>query len=358
MWQAMLIQSFKNKINNKGWRLTNLHPLNRILEMIDYIAINKHFQGKDKPFFGNCQEEAFYANSGEIKYTLSGCRTIEIFWNENLHRLKLRGSLLYYFQNHNFTYSDEVFKEAVEYLERILNCSLWDSNVDEFEYGVIIEVERKPKEYLIHHFARDKKLLVGTKPKSQDFFRWWEDTYLSLKMYDENRNIKLKQKKSEMEVLKQAGWNPELNYLKWEVHYKKPHLLFNTGRFLRLADLLNPTFQMKFRQDLLYQYSRLFPLRALVPPTDKKCAKTVDILLEELVEVQFNNNIPLGDIKKSIYARINSYPESVLSKNDKKARKRQVSTLLNKLKEAENSPWNLSELIKKRINEGNTNTNI
>ena len=321
-------------------------PCNRILEMIDYIAINKHFQDKDRPFFGNCQEEAFYVNSGEIKYTLSGCRVIELFWNENLHRLKLRGSLLYYFQNHNFTYSDKVFKEAVEYLEKILQCSLWDSYVDEFEYGIILEVERMPKEYLVRHFAKDKKLSVGNKPKSQGSFKWWKDKHLSLKMYDENKNIRMKQTKPEMEVLKQAGWNPELNYLKWEVHYNKPHQLFNAGRYLRLADLLNPTFQRKFRQDLLYQYSRLSPLRTIVPPTNKKCAQTADILLEELAEIQLNNNIPLADIKKSIYARINSFPKSVLSQNDKKARKRQVLILFNRLEEAENSPWDLSELIK------------
>lgn len=314
--------------------------------MIDYIAINKYFQDKDKPFFGNCQEEAFYTNSGEIKYTLSGCRAIELFWNEDLRRLKLRGSLLYYFQNHNFTYSDKVFKESVEYLEKILQCSLWDSNVDEFEYGVIIEVDRKPKEYLIHHFARDKELSVGNKPKSRDFFKWWEDKYLSLKMYDENRNIKLKQTKSEMEILKQAGWNPKLNYLKWEVHYRKPHLSFNVDRFLRLADLLDPAFQIQFQKDLLYQYSRLSPLRTLVLPEDKKCVQTADILLMELAEVQLNNNIPLIEIKKSIYTRINGFPESVLSKNDKKARKRQVSTLFNRLEETESNPWDLSELIK------------
>ena len=287
-------------------------PCNRILEMIDYIAINKHFQDKDRPFFGNCQEEAFYVNSGEIKYTLSGCRVIELFWNENLHRLKLRGSLLYYFQNHNFTYSDKVFKEAVEYLEKILQCSLWDSYVDEFEYGIILEVERMPKEYLVRHFAKDKKLSVGNKPKSQGSFKWWKDKHLSLKMYDENKNIRMKQTKPD----------------------------------LRLADLLNPTFQRKFRQDLLYQYSRLSPLRTIVPPTNKKCAQTADILLEELAEIQLNNNIPLADIKKSIYARINSFPKSVLSQNDKKARKRQVLILFNRLEEAENSPWDLSELIK------------
>ena len=251
--------------------------------MIDYIALNKHFQDKDKPFFGHCQEIAAY-RSGEIKYNILGCRPLEIYWNESLHRLRLKGSLLYFIQNHNFTYSDSLFREAVEYLERILHCSLWDSNVDEFEYGTIIEVEKSPKEYILHHFTNDKKLSESKNQKSENFLRRWEEPNVSLKMYDENRNIKLKQNKSEIEYLRQAGWNPELHYLKWEAHYKRPHLIFNAGSFLKLADLLNSAFQERFREDLLYQYSRLSPFRTVIPPENKKQASAGGILLWTLAE--------------------------------------------------------------------------
>lgn len=316
--------------------------------MIDYIALNKHFQDKDKPFFGHCQEIATY-RSGEIKYNLLGCRPLEIYWNESLHRLRLKGSLLYFIQNHNFTYSDSQFREAVDFLERILHCSLWDSNVDEFEYGTIIEVEKSPKEYILHHFANDKKLSESKNQKSENFLRRWEEPNVSLKMYDENRNIKLKQNKSEIEYVKQAGWNPELHYLKWEAHYKRPHLIFNGGRYLKLADLLNLAFQERFRENLLWQYSRLSPFRTVVPPENKKLASTGGILLLTLAETLLNDNIPLPKMKKFIYAKINSFSDSVLSPNDKRARKRQIRSLLKRLEESDASQWDLSEVLKEKI---------
>lgn len=316
--------------------------------MIDYIALNKHFQDKDKPFFGHCQIEAVY-NNGETRYSLSGCRKLEIFWNENLHRLRLKGSLLYYIQNHNFTYSDSQFREAVDYLERILHCSLWDSNVDEFEFGTIIEVEKSPKEYILHHYANDKKLSESKNQKSENYLRRWEDANVSLKMYDENKNIGLKQNKSEKEYLQHAGWNPELYYLKWEVHYKRPHLIFNGGNYLKLADLLNPVFQERFREDLLYQYSRLSPFRTVIPPGNKKQASVGGILLWTLAEKLLNDNIPLPKMKKLIYAKINSFPDSVLSTNDKGARKRQIRPLLKRLEESDTSQWDLLEVLKEKI---------
>lgn len=316
--------------------------------MIDYIALNKHFQDKDKPFFGHCQIEAVY-NSGETMYSLLGCRELKIFWNENLHRLKLKGSLLYFIQNHNFTYSDSQFREAVEYLEGILQCSLWDSDVDEFEYGTIIEVEKSPKEYIIHHFANDKKLLESKNQKDENFLRRWEDADVSLKMYDENRNIRLKQTNSEKEYLKQAGWNPKLHYLKWEAHYKRPHLIFNGGRYLKLADLLNPAFQERFREDLLYQYSRLSPFRTVIPPENKKQASAGGILLWTLAEKLLRDNIPLSKMKKFIYAMINNLPDSVLLPNDKKARKRQIRSLLKVIEESDTSQWDLLEVLKEKF---------
>lgn len=316
--------------------------------MIDYIALNKHFQDKDKPFFGHCQEIAAY-RSGEIKYNILGCRPLEIYWNESLHRLRLKGSLLYFIQNHNFTYSDSLFREAVEYLEGILYCSLWDSNVDEFEYGTIIEVEKSPKEYILHHFTNEKKLSESKNQKSENFLRRWEEPNVSLKMYDENRNIKLKQNKSEIEYLRQAGWNPELHYLKWEAHYKRPHLIFNGGSFLKLADLLNPAFQERFREDLLYQYSRLSPFRTVIPPENKKQASTDGILLLTLAETLLNDNIPLPKMKKLIYTKINSFPDSVLSPDDKGARKRQIRPLLKRLEESDTSQWDLLEVLKEKF---------
>lgn len=321
--------------------------------MIDYIAVTKHLQGKDKPFLGHCQIEAAY-NSGYQKYVLSGCRDLEIYWNEQLGILKLQGSIAYYMQGHNFSYSDTMFTEAISYIESLLKCSLWDSDINEFEYGIIFEVEKSPQEYITHHHTKDKKLTMNEKGKDKGCFRWWEDKEVILKMYDENKNINKKQDLKGKSILKQAGWKPECNYLKWEAHYKKPHQTFNKGRSLILANLINPEFQNLFKQDLMYQYTRLQPMKNLIAPSDKKCLTTPDIILWDYAEILINQHCSLSDMKQRIYAKINTIQN--LSSNDKKARKRQIRSLISKLKEASESDWDLSSLITKKL--GNIDSDI
>ena len=74
--------------------------------MIDYIAVTKHFQNKDKPFLNNCQIKAFYKDTNCTKYTLNGCNDLELYWYENSNTFKLKGSITYFIQGHNFTYAE------------------------------------------------------------------------------------------------------------------------------------------------------------------------------------------------------------------------------------------------------------
>lgn len=323
--------------------------------MIDYIAVTKHLQGKDKPFLGHCQR-ILTSDFGYQKLLLSGCRDLEIYWYEQLGMFKLQGSIAYYMQGHNFTYSDSMFTEAINYIESLLKCSLWDSDVNEFEYGIIFEVEKPPQEYITHHHTKDKKLTMNEKREDKGCFRWWTDKEVTLKMYDVNKNINKKQDRQGKAILKQDGWNPECNYLKWEAHYKKPHQTFNKGRSLILANLINQDFQNLFKQDLMYQYTRLQPMKNLIAPSDKKCLTTPDIILWDYAETLINQHCSLSEIKQRIYAKINAVPIQTLSSNDKKARKRQISSLISKLKEASESDWDLFPLITKKL--GNIDSDI
>lgn len=100
---------------------------------------------------------------------------------------------------------------------------------------------------------------------------------------------------------------------------------------------------------MLYQYSRLSPFRTVIPPENKKQASVGGILLWTLAEKLLNDNIPLPKMKKFIYAKINSFPNSVLSPDDKGARKRQFRPLLKKLEESDTSQWDLLEVLKEKF---------
>lgn len=315
--------------------------------MIDYIDITKHFENKVTINIAHLQLEATYSTGWE-KYYLTGCARLEVWINQYLYIVRIKGSIPYFFQGHNFIFSNKSFNEAIKYLNNVLNCNLWDATVNALEYGIIFEVPAKPSEYIQHHRERSQeRLTCNEKSKDKGGFRWWNDKNVKLKMYDAGKNIKHKQGLSMKEIIKEEGWSPYSYYLKWEVHYTKPHLALNKGKAIKLADLVNPKWTKNLNENLLIQYKRLNSLRTITPPINKKDISTADILMLDCVEFYINQGYSMNEIKKRLYNRIDTY--TALSESDKKARKRQISTLTSKLIESEISEWDLSELISNKI---------
>ena len=138
--------------------------------MIDYISVIKYMH-KGSPFLGHCNQFAAYAN-GWLCYYIEGCEKLKVLWNPDTLQLRIQGSLMYYWQGHNFTCSMPDFVQAVEYLQEVLQVGLWDSEVEAFEFGVIVEVGQKPKLFVQNHHARaGTGLTENEKGKDQGCFR-------------------------------------------------------------------------------------------------------------------------------------------------------------------------------------------
>lgn len=312
--------------------------------MIDYISVIKYLD-KDNPFMGHCNQLAAYSN-GWQQYVLEGCERMKVFWNPETRLLKLQGSLMYFWQGHNFSCSKPDFVQAVEYIQGVLQVGLWDSEITAFEYGAIVEVEHYPKQYIQSHHARAKVHMVeNEKGKDEGCFRWWENSTEKIKMYDARKNILLKQGMHRRDVIQEAGWDPEKRYLKFEVHFLKPHML-NNGKAVLLEDLLNPSFYHKLHTILLEQYKLLAPMKTLQIPTTKKNLSCADIVLLAYVEGYINveGNSPAAALK-ALNKRVNSIPDEILSKADKDGRKRQIKALFAKVKEAPESQWDISDKL-------------
>ena len=313
--------------------------------MIDFIDISKpNLLGKDTPFFGYCQKVAEYTD-GFTKYRLQGCESIEILHKPN-HFIRIRGSIMYYWQGHNFSFSHEAFVEAIHYIQGLIKVNLWQSDVIAFEYGVIMPVDKKPKDYIQNHKAKpSEKLSLTIHGKDKGNFARWKDRNVDLKMYDAGRNIKMKQGLNRMETIQNAGWNPDGYYLKWEAHYLKPEVM-NHGKGVKLFQLIDQGWQEVFKADLYKQYKRLIPMSNIIDPTDKKNLSTQAIIAIVLAEQSLNNSKTLEEVKKMLYARINAFSNDVLSKSDKDSRRRQIKSILDKIQQSETSQWDLSEKLK------------
>ena len=313
-------------------------------KMIDFISIKKpNHWCKNTPYFGHCQKVASYPEGG-ARYRLEGCEGIDIYYHPNTY-LQIKGSIMYYWQGHNFTYSPEAFTEAINYIGKLLQVDLWDSIVTAFEYGVIIEVEEKPKDYIQHHKAKpSEKLDQSIIGKDKGYLTRWKDTDVDLKMYDAGRNIRMKQGMNRRKTIQAAGWNPQLHYLKWEAHYLKPKVL-NHGQGVLLHNLVNPDWQDIFKEDLYFQYKRLIPMANIVEPTNKKDLSTAAIIAMVLAEDSLNESRTLQEVRKMLYTRINAFSDEILSKTDKDSRRRQIKAILDKMQEADTSKWDLSQKL-------------
>ena len=81
-------------------------------------------------------------------------------------------------------------------------------------------------------------------------------------------------------------------------------------------------------------------------PNNKKDLSTSDLLMIVLADANLQEGNTLQEIKKMLFDRINAIPEEVLTEADKKARKRQISALLGKIKTTQKSKWDLSDKLK------------
>ena len=83
----------------------------------------------------------------------------------------------------------------------------------------------------------------------------------------------------------------------------------------------------------------------IIEPTNKADLSTASILAMALAEDSLNDNKTLQEVRKMLYARINAFPDEVLSKSDKDSRKRQIKAILDKMQEADTSKWDLSQKL-------------
>lgn len=313
--------------------------------MFDFIHLEINIDCKDTMIFANMQQVAAFA-SGYDKYIVHGLKDMEIFVNRNTNRMRVKGSLPYWQQGHNFTFSQNAFVEAVQQLNSYIpHVNLWQSRLLAFEYGVIMQVEQQPKEYIKNHTTNDKGLIEEVRAKDRGFFKWWENKAIKLKMYDVNHNFsttnKLEYKNKE--AAEAAGWDKSKYWLKFEGHYLNPELI-EGGKGAQLWQLDNTEFLNNLKDSLYMQYKRLEPVKETVL-TDKP--QTNELVMSTIID----NFADKETIKKLVYAKINQNP--TLSKSDKDQRKRTFKKMLEGVGEKQISRYDLSAKLKEVLNDKN-----
>jgi len=296
------------------------------------------------PYFGNCNPVCTrWQNQGYQSYYLQGCRKMQVHYNQELGDLRIKGSLPYFLNGHNFTFSTSEYIESINLIQSLLHIDLWDARIKEVEHGVIFPVNCMPSLIIKNHAANKKaKLIEEFKGRDKGRCKWWNGKNIRIKMYDAKHNIEKKQELKAREIIKECGFDENKEYLKFEIHLEDVPKL-RMGKGLSVEDLQNPDIISFLDRILKNQYKLLEPMKEVVLPNNKSEYTALNIVLSQLVKLQMEKGISIYGTQKGLYEIINN--SECLSKTDKDSRKSTIRKAFARLNKEEESKWDVSKKI-------------
>ncbi len=288
----------------------------------------------------DCLDYQACYNTGWEKYMYEGCKAVEIWLNPGAELLKIKGSIPYLFQGHNFRCSLDTFKKGVGHLTDVLSLDLMGAEMKAFEYGTILEIPFPVEEVLFSHLK-----ILGMKTRAFDYGVYFEDRVLRFKLYDAGKNLKKKLNWQERNRLAQVyGYNPKSNYLKIENHYKNPLSYFKQG-VISLEDILRPDFETLCKHDLSEKYKSIMKSKSINLKSKKQITSSTIPLI---VLKEYEDFLPFS-AEELIKKKIKSLPSSIMSYEDKKSRRRQIKANFRKLISDQPCQYNISDILLNQI---------
>lgn len=310
----------------------------------DNIIVTKHL-GKDNLCLDYLQQYASYPKEGVKQYQLNKKNKITISHNEILNTVKVNANIPYCFLGHNFHSTIGDFTNGFQSISEDLNVNLFEAEVNSFEFGSFIEIPFPVKNLLNNHVkANNMKARIFESGK--DFTPVKNQTH-RIKLYDGGYRLKTELSKGQREMLtNDFGYKTKANYLKLECNYLKPETYFKQ-RNLKLSNLFTSSFTDDCKSDLLTNYQKIMKTgNIIIPDTKSKLTSSVIplICLKELGQIYGFS--PEDAIKKLLQ----SIPDEILTKHDKKARKRQIANNLKLIQPKGKSMYDVSDLIEAKAN--------
>ena len=306
----------------------------------DYTECSK-FVNKDKLYLENlnhissniygCDNYSMTYNNTEIK----------ISHNSNSNELKVKGSLPYFIEGQNFSNDMGKIKEAVYIISDTINTNLFDAVVKKFEAGITFESPFNPNEVFNSHYS-----IKGMETRAFKTGKIYLDANRLIKFYNAGKRIKkVLDARQRNELILTKGYKPEVDYLRLEVQHLKPEVYWKQ-RNISIADLFKEEFIYKCKKDIYNTYDMINKEGYYLLPKDKRDCTLPVIELLALKELGLKYGF---NPEEYIKQKIKSIPESILTKEDKKNRKRSLSQLSSKLILDKESCYDLGSIIKDRL---------
>lgn len=278
-------------------------------------------------------------------YVLEGAEPLKVGYSSLRRELVVKGSIPYFGQGHNAAHSPAALRENWKYIGEVLRINPFLGYVTAFEFGAIVEIPY-PVAVLLQHHTRLPHC------KTKDFYgrsgklegKEFHSPYLKVKLYDPLSNFKAK-KLTRSAYTEQLGLSPGMHYFKVENHYRQPEQYFK--RRILLTDFFTPAIQQLCKTDLMKTYQAIIKTKTVALPDDKAKLSTANIVLATLRSLALESGISAEEMVYNTLARI---PSNVLTKEDRKARKKQLRKMLDEVSvEGEDSPFDLTEQLSRQL---------
>ncbi|MBK9285843.1 MAG: hypothetical protein IPM51_16225 [Sphingobacteriaceae bacterium] len=305
----------------------------------DYIETST-FVKKDKIYFGDL-EPISVNRFGWENFSISlNNNLIQVRYNNVNNELKIQGSLPKFIEGQNYQNENNKISEAIYILSDTIDFNLFDSTVLCLETGITFETMIKPK-YIFNSHRKIKGMKTQFYDKGIEF----KGSLHNIKFYDAGYRMKKALSNEIRENLTyNKGYNPQMDYLRFEIKYKKPSHFFR--REVIVKCLFDEKFNKECKINLMEEYNKIVKTGYYkIPENKRQCNfETLEwiLLCEKGLEFGFSPE----DCLKSL---INSIPESNLNKEDKKNRKKKINAIKRKIKANEGSRYDLSQELKKGL---------
>ena len=306
----------------------------------DFISITKDLKNDkfcDK--YLHFIREINYRDHNIIQYALEHQNTqMNVLWNPLYNQVQINGSLPYFLFGHNFNIAIEQERHIIEYLSIVTGTNLFKSTVDTLEYGGVFKIPFTVKDILNSHIK-----IPGMKTQTYDYGKYFIDGINEFKLYDFQKNFKKKVSRQIREEVKEIhNYLEEDFYIKIETRYLKPEVSLKKRNIL-VETIFDEKFINQCNTNLTEKYASIKKLGSVEIKSKKQLTSaSLALIALELAGKQYGFDV--GALMTSV---IKAYP-GVLTKDDKKARMKQLKSNLKKIQTIP-CEYDISELIRQAI---------
>jgi hypothetical protein len=307
----------------------------------DYLEIST-FTSKDKVLLGDLKPISCNTYGWEnYSITYRNNNEMKVRYNNNTNQLKVEGSLPYFAEGQNFSNDINLMKDSIQIISDTINVNLFQSKIECFESGITFESPVNVNYIFNSHYK--------IKGMNKSLFKHglqFDSPICKVKLYNAGKRLKtILSKEKRIELASSYNYNPNKEYIRIENHYKRPQQYF-TKNEIKVNELFKEDFILNCKLELMNTYQKIEKEGSIIFPENKRDCTLPVIELIALKELGLRYGFNPEEYLKQ---KIKTIPESILTKEDKKNRKKSLKNLMNKITNSEVSSFDISNELKEAL---------